>query len=109
MLLLTRVVREFVILGGEYPVLLCLAKAAGERATLGICAHEEIPIYRLEIVSDIIAANLLVKGISAEERETLDRMELLLMDPMANHKAINILLRSPVMVDLLYGDYVDNI
>jgi len=108
MLLLRRTVREFVVMAGEYPILLCLAKAAGERATLGICAHEDIPILRLEIFRDIVATNLQASGITAEERETLERMQLLLMDPIANHKPITLLLRSSVIVDLLCGDHEDN-
>ncbi len=108
MLILSRVVGEWVIFGGEYPVLVCVTKPAGERVTLGICAHEETPIFRLELLRDIIATNLHVKEISAEERDVLERMELLLTDPIANDKAINVLLRTPEMIDLLCGGHEDN-
>jgi len=110
MLILSRLVGEWVVMAGEYPVLVCLTKVAGEgeRATLGFCAHEDVSIYRLELLSEIVARNLLAAGISLEERNTLEKMELLLLDPMTNDKAINALLRSAEMVDLLCGDHEGN-
>ncbi|MDD5751182.1 MAG: carbon storage regulator [Candidatus Peribacteraceae bacterium] len=108
MLILTRVVGEWTVVGGELPALICVTKPADERVTLGICAHEDIPIYRMELLRDIIARNLHAAGISPDERNTLEQMEMLLLDPAANDKAIVRLLAEQVMVDLLCGDHRDN-